>query len=279
LTNTTLTLIVAVKLAETDIEARLAGQKGIGLFAKNDMTPISWMPAGNPLYEEQPLFAIDTHLMFVNNRVFQEKLRTLPQAVVHAFECIPATPTIIRSDLFDLFRVTCFGTSRSLSACYTIYSMTKPSCTPNIFFLTNPTGRGLALLLHDSVRAGEELCVTYTNSVACMTTADRQKYFSADGETDAFTCRCATCAAPDSIRELSDMRRCVMRYLHFLITGYDLSDVPVKVRRLKKDKARSALWRWHFKLYGDLAMAEKVGRLAKELIEFGLRREAMSRGP
>jgi hypothetical protein len=181
--------------------------------------------------------------------------------------------------LLDLFRVTCYGIHMNFAPCYTIYAMTNPSCTPNISFLVDQATRGLALFLHDGIRTGEELCFSYTKSVACMTTAERQKYFSVGGGIDAFICRCATCTAPDPIRRLSGLRRSVMRYLLYLVTGHDLLDVPAKIHRLTKDKSGSKLYHWHVQLYGLLAKAEKVERLAKELLQFDLLRQPMFSGP
>jgi hypothetical protein len=68
LTSTILTLITAVKFANIGIEARLTGQKGIGLFAKNDFVTLGWTPVEERPYEEQPLFTIDSPMVQSTNK-------------------------------------------------------------------------------------------------------------------------------------------------------------------------------------------------------------------
>jgi hypothetical protein len=258
-----LTLMVAVKLAGTGIEARLAGQKGISLFAsKTKTTSNDWWP----VYEELPLFSIDERAGFiVDEQIFRSKLNKFSPAVVHAFECVPTLQTLDRSRLLELFRITSYVPTIYTSL-YTVWTMANPSCTPNINFAVNQLTGCLALFLHDGVRAGQELGVAHISGVACMTYAERQEYFACGGEAEGFSCRCTTCTAPDPVRALSDMRRCVLRHLYFLIMGHDLPYVPVKIRGLKKDKQKSKLWRWHNDLYASISKAEKVDTLAKGLI-------------
>jgi hypothetical protein len=86
---------------------------------------------------------------------------------------------------------------------------------------------------------------------------------------NGFTCRCATCTAPDPIRNLSDMRRSVMRHLLYLVMGRDLPEVPPKIQRMRKDKALSIPFRLHVHLFALLAEAEEVEILANELMDFG----------
>lgn len=232
-------------------------------------------------YEEQPLFTIDSPMVSIDKQALRQKLSTLSPAVVHAFKCIPVLQTISRSRLLDLLRVTYTSVSENSTSCFNLFAIINPSCTPNVSIKGNCDTGNLALFLHDGIiRAGKELCFTYTSSVVCMTTAERQELFRGGG-IDSYTCRCATCTAPDPIRKLSDMRRCVMRHLLYLVMGRDLPEVLPKIRGLTKDKPLSIIFRLHIHLFILLAEAEEVETLANELMDFGpgFRRKAMFRGP
>ncbi|KAF1818444.1 uncharacterized protein K489DRAFT_94143 [Dissoconium aciculare CBS 342.82] len=228
------------------MEVKLAGQKGIGLFAKRDISFYDCTGTKNP-YEEQPLFVVNQSLSSVNQWTIQEKLNSLRPIDLQALEHVPAVQILDRNSLLGLFRATAFALShRSVTPFYTIYALANPSCTPTIFFCVHPFAIGLFVFMECDVKAGDELCYAYTASVACMTTAERQEFFSDARHIDAFTCRCELCSAPpDHIRQLSDMRRCAMRHLLYLLKGCDLPDVPRRIPRMRRDPPGSKLRVWH----------------------------------
>jgi hypothetical protein len=208
---------------------------------------------------------MDAYLMFVNNSELHRKLSSLSTAQVHAFKHMPTIQPLDRNSLLDLFRVTSFGVHANYTPCYDIYAMTNPSCSPNIHHTLNSATRSLTTFLIRAISAGEELTFAYTASVAFMTTAQRQAFFSSTGAIDSYTCRCELCCMSENLRRLSDMRRCVMRHLLYLMTGHDLPDVPRRIRHMKQDKSSSKQWHWHLQLLDVLAKLEHVEWLVKKL--------------
>jgi hypothetical protein len=261
-----LTIKTETKLVGYGIKARLAGQEGIGLFAKEELGFDDSLagPSGH-LYEEQPLFTMEAYLMFVNNSELHRKHNSLSTAQLHAFKHMPAIQPLDRNSLLDLFRVTSFGVHANYTPCYNIYAMTNSSCSPNTHYTLSAATRGLTIFLIRGISAGEELTFTYTASVACMTTAQRQAFFSGTGAIDSYTCRCDLCCMSEDLRLLGDMRRCVMRHLLHLMTGHDLPDVPRRIRHMKQDKFGSKQWHWHLQLLDVLAKVERVDWLVKKL--------------
>jgi hypothetical protein len=247
-----LTKCTASKLVGTGLKVKLAGQQGVGLFTNKDMRTQRL-----PLYEEAAPVTIKQKGSSVDNETLRMAVQDLYPAKQREFKFLPARGDVDRTRLLSIFRATAFCPLPFVSSCYTIFATMNPSCRPNLRLLLNQTKNSdFAIFLVNDVKAGEELCYTETYSICCMTTAQRQEFFTDPYSRWPYQCRCELCTAPPSVRQISDRRRNVMCHLHYLINGRDLPDARPTIRGLRTDAPGSKLRAWHEDMFDKLAEAE-----------------------
>ncbi|KAF1818443.1 uncharacterized protein K489DRAFT_413732 [Dissoconium aciculare CBS 342.82] len=225
----------ASTLVGTGLEVKLAGQQGVGLFANKAMQG----------FERR------------DNETLRLAVKELHPAKQGEFKLLPVRGDVDRTSLLSIFRVTAFCPLSFLSSCYNIFATMNPSCRPNLHLLLHQTKNyDFAIFLVNDVKAGEEPWNTETHSICCMTTAQRQEFFTDPCSQWPYQCRCELCTAPPSVRQISDRRRNFMRHLHYLINGRDLPDAPPTIRGLRADAPGSRLRAWHKDMFDKLAEAE-----------------------
>jgi hypothetical protein len=217
------------------------------------------------MYEEPAMFTLDQPFSTVHERDLRKKFKSLTTAQTHTFVHLPTITPTDRTSLKEIFIDTIFGDFLNFSSCFVVYSLMNPSCTPNTRIMVNTFTHDIALFLENDASAGDELCYPVTHSLSCMTTAERRIYLQRSQGDGTFVCGCATCRAPDEIRRISDLRRCVMRHLLYLIKGCDLPDVEPTVPEWKQDLVGSRIWELHLELFDLLAEAERVAWLVPYL--------------
>lgn len=209
-------------------EIRDTGHKGRGAFALNNI------PAGTRILVEDALFIIEKAENDINLNDVLSKLATLPVDTRRCFESLPFSAGLATSprhvQQYGRFHMNKFAIPGSGGwGCFAQASRFNKSCLPNCAISTTKQG-AKQLYVTQNVSAGEELTFAYVEGLQYMTTAERQYFLRPqfDGE----PCLCEVCSLPAGQRELSDMRRNLMRHLLFILRkGMDLeSEIPVKIR-------------------------------------------------
>lgn len=103
---------------------------------------------------------------------------------------------------------------------YPIGSKFNHSCRPNVIMLTPLKGVYHTFRTIKDVNKGEELTFSYLHDIELMTTEERQKLFQK--ESTAFACTCEHCSLPAHQSLVSDMRRCILRYLFYWLRNKDV---------------------------------------------------------
>jgi hypothetical protein len=139
------------------------------------------------------------------------------------------------------------------------------SCQPNIrlHFDRTPVPR-IIVKAGRKILPGEELVFAEHYSFACMTTIERREAMT-EALRHPQLCTCLLCAQSAAERLASDMRRCLMRHLWFMVKGRDLPNVRPKVTSFKKDKFGSPQWRLRWHILDKLAEAEGVSWMIEDL--------------
>lgn len=172
-----------------------------------------------------------------------------------------------RNSLLEIFRAGAISCPTKALSVHTMMLSTafNTSCQPNIrlhiFASPKPlicaeTGR--------KILPGEELCFAEHYSFACMTTDERQETMR-EAPFYPRRCACRFCAQPAMERLASDMRRCLMRNLWFMLKGHDLPNVKPKITISVKDKIGTPQWRLHRRLFDKLAEVEGVSWMIEDL--------------
>lgn len=108
---------------------------------------------------------------------------------------------------------------------YPIGSRFNHSCDPNVMMLMPLPGQGN----HQTFRTlkalgpGEEMCFNYSQKLDFLSTSQREIELR-DGIFH-FTCLCSLCRKPRAQNLASDMRRVLLRHLHFWLRKKDVPEV------------------------------------------------------
>ncbi|KAF7198514.1 SET domain-containing protein 5 [Pseudocercospora fuligena] len=197
--------------------------KGDGAFALQDIS------AGTRILVDNALFIIEKSTSDLDPFDIHQALRKLSKTDQERFHMLPMpdyakdSPREVRSfAIFALDHHSIRG--GTAQGCFVHASRFNHSCSPNCAMATNDEGQKHCYVFKN-VRAGEELTFAYMDPVQYMTTDERQEYLR---DCLSGPCLCALCSTSAPQREVSDLRRRLMRFLLFIRNG---SDLPGEVRR------------------------------------------------
>lgn len=197
-------------------ELRATPDKGIGAFATSSV------PAGTSFFKEVPIMTFDKLWCFISGAEVIRKYNRLP----------PADRTLFDEARHDMKHPSGCGCKKGTAGAnsfgdpphvYPIGSRFNHSCEPNIMMLSPLRGIYQTFRTTRAVALGEELCFSYSTNLEHLSTAQRKVELSKDAYN--FECLCSLCQRPAALRQASDMRRTLLRYLHFWLRKKDSCEV------------------------------------------------------
>jgi hypothetical protein len=103
---------------------------------------------------------------------------------------------------------------RMIHGLYLLHSRLNHSCVPNAK-IPETCGPSIKSYAMRDIAAGEEITFCYNPHFECLIGYDRHQALG-------FTCTCRACLSGTPFQLLSDMRRTLIRGLHYLALGHDL---------------------------------------------------------
>lgn len=197
-------------------ELRSTLDKGIGAFAT------SAMPAGTSFFKEVPIMVFSKPGSLITEAEISRAYNRLSVADKTLFN-------EARHDKEHPPRCKCKQGTASANSfgdpphVYPIGSRFNHSCDPNVLMLSPLKGIYQTFRTLRAVAVGEELSFNYSSKLDYLTTA--QRGFELDDEAFHFKCLCSLCQRPAAENQASDMRRVLLRYLHFWLRKQDVSEV------------------------------------------------------
>jgi len=147
----------------------------------------------------------------------------------HIWAALQALPAPARQQFFDVrdngdkkfssfthaFSENSFATPHG-QGCYVLLSRFNHSCLPNAKIPdTGLVGDAIACFATRGIAEGEEVTFCYNTDFMCRTSLERRRELR-------FVCECAACMSGTVFHGLSDMRRSLLRGLHYLSHGSDI---------------------------------------------------------
>ncbi|KFY82379.1 hypothetical protein V498_08613, partial [Pseudogymnoascus sp. VKM F-4517 (FW-2822)] len=197
----------------TPFELKLSPDKGWGAFATR---PI---PTGTLILQEAPLFIISKPHTEIIETDISNAVKQLALHEIEQFDRLRYNG----GQRFTHLTHACAENSFSLPkpsgvqhhGFFVLLSRLNHSCMPNSNIPdTNIEGDVIACFATRDIAVGEEITFCYNEDFACRTRQERHRALR-------FMCACSACEASPSAQELSDLRRRLMRGLHYLTHGED----------------------------------------------------------
>lgn len=252
-------------------EFRPSAGKGLGAFATKDIEGKSYVLHEEPLFvirkPEDAINADDVETAYLSlNSVEKEQFVSSGFSVNRSF--------VSRFDTFmrNRFRVEKFGHALNAEpdgqGIYLLCSRFNHSCVPNANYIEHPPSRSdyaQAIYAIKPIARGEEITVNYDTVCYLLPTEIRRSASTWD-----FICNCPACNVNDPFHYISDMRRALLRGLHYLVKGKDVlgcegMEIPVTQESAKQKGSKDAekIITWSM-LSGYLLEAEGLADMASE---------------
>ncbi|USW54925.1 Putative SET domain-containing protein [Septoria linicola] len=199
-------------------EIRKAGTKGFGAFA------LKHIPSGTRVLVDTALFRVEKEESQISDADILRQIQALEPQVRAKFDALPYSQTTLYTTAVRRFNLNNFQVRgrRGLS-CFAHASRLNHSCLPNCSMTSIQTGKKQCRTIRD-VQPDEELTFAYTELLQYMTIAERRDDLRS--QFSSGRCECNLCQLPGKQQEISEMRRGLMRHLHFIVYGQDLSPMP-----------------------------------------------------
>ncbi|OBT77464.1 hypothetical protein VF21_05231 [Pseudogymnoascus sp. 05NY08] len=202
----------------TPFELKPSPGKGWGAFATR---PI---PLGGLILREMPLFVIPKHYSEITEIDVRAAVQQLPLHEKQRFHQLRYNG----GQPFRRLTHACAENSFALPnpsgpsyyGVFVLLSRLNHSCVPNSNIPdSNVENMEIACFATRDIAVGEEITFCYNEDFACRTRQERHRALR-------FICVCSACQASASAQQLSDMRRRLIRGLHYLIHGEDAVGGP-----------------------------------------------------
>lgn len=211
---------------DVPFELRPSHGKGWGAFATRKITP------GDLIFEERPLFAIRKPLKHITEFDVRAGFQRLSPHKKQQFLCLLDNGTRPFTSMEKAFKENCFCLAAHPLAhgLFVILSRFNNSCIPNC--KTPHEGlykEQLQVYATRVIMPGEELTICYLPDLELRTAGERTQRLR-------FQCHCKACSSGTSFKRISDMRRTLLRGLHYLTHGEDVDGLrPVSERPILND--------------------------------------------
>ncbi|OQO02456.1 hypothetical protein B0A48_11983 [Cryoendolithus antarcticus] len=245
------------------MEARISGDRGLGLFATRDIPPGTFIFAERPLmampaeYPSNEILVRDLMRQYSSfSEAQKDRWSTLRTEYDHpnrpSYEESPQGVSEGRQYLWLLtrqYRVNLHGLGPNRKGVFKVASLFNHSCLPNVdlHFGRNDDCSGYTV---SAISKGTELTHSYLEEMTYMSQAERQALLDA-----RFKCTCVLCASPSRERTASDIRRFLASRLWHLMN-------PADSQLALSDADDAELWRghkeaqaWFPKTYGQYNVA------------------------
>ncbi|KFY97856.1 hypothetical protein V500_01900 [Pseudogymnoascus sp. VKM F-4518 (FW-2643)] len=213
----------------TPFELKPSLGNGWGAFATR---PI---PLGALILREAPLFVIPKHHTEITETDTQAAVQQLPLHEKQQFLHLRYNGGHPFTRLTHACAENSFALPNANGPTYygvfVLLSRLNHSCVPNSNIPDTDVESGkIACFATRDIAVGEEITFCYNDDFACRTRQERHRALR-------FTCVCSACQASASEQQLSDLRRRLMRGLHYLTHGEDtvIEPGPVAVEPIIAD--------------------------------------------
>ncbi|USW53756.1 Putative SET domain-containing protein [Septoria linicola] len=205
-------------------ELRPTPGKGIGAFATR------FIAARTNIMVERPLMTLNKPEYAVREADVLQAYKQLSSADKKIFDSARHDSEHgpnCKCKLGVLFGNIFSSSSLDRPSLYPIASRFNHACNPNVIMLSPPkrvSERYHTIRAVRDVDQGEELTFSYLTELEFLTSEERKVSLQGAG----FECICAHCSFPAPERLVSDMRRCMLRYLHFWPREKDVGDLEME---------------------------------------------------
>lgn len=207
-------------------ELRPSPGKGWGVFATRNLTP------GDLIFEERPLFVVRKPHQCITELDVQAGFHQLPPRQKQQFLCLRDNGTREFTSMKEAFRENSFAVATNPPAhgLLIVLSRFNHSCLPNCKVPHDGVEKDqLHFYATKVIMAGEELTFCYNTDFELRTTQDRIQRLG-------FQCDCKACLSDTPFHQASEMRRALLRGLHYLTHGKDIDGpMPVSARPFLSD--------------------------------------------
>ncbi|KAG5972707.1 hypothetical protein E4U55_000738 [Claviceps digitariae] len=192
--------------SDAPFELRPSPGKGWGAFATRRIE------VGDLILKESPLFVIRKCHTERSEDLLKSAFATLSPAQKLQFSLIRKNSSQVFSSMEAAFDENCFKlggeTDPGLCGLFPMHSRLNHSCVSNAT-VSRASGYDLASFAKTCIQPGEEICFTYDGGFEGRTMVERHRIL-------AFVCTCKACRPGTAFQRCSDMRRRLIRGLHFL---------------------------------------------------------------
>lgn len=207
-------------------ELRPSPGKGWGVFATGNLTP------GNLIFEERPLFVVRKPHKCITELDIQAGFHQLPPRQKQQFLYLRDNGTREFTSMEKAFREDSFAVATNPPAhgLFVVTSRFNHSCLPNCKVPDDGVEKDqLQLYATKAIKTGEELTFCYNTDFELRTAQDRAKRLG-------FQCGCKACLSGTLFHQASEMRRTLLRGLHYLTHGKDVDGpMPASSRPFLSD--------------------------------------------
>lgn len=197
---------------DVPFELRPSPGKGWGAFATRKLMP------GDLIFEEKPLFVIRKPVQYINDFDVLSEFHQLSPLERQQFLYLRNSGAQTDTTMVEAFKWNSLGLSVTPEAhgLFIVLPRLNHSCIPNC---TAPYGtlekNQQQIRAIKAIMPGDELTFCYHSPFQCWSTRDRAQSLS-------FQCGCKACLIGTPFQQASDMRRALLRGLHYLIHGKDI---------------------------------------------------------
>lgn len=216
-------------------EIRDAGNKGVGVFATRTI------PAGTLIVKETPILTFPKNNVLMTPEEVETAYAGLSKEGKKRFNALrtiidmpnrctdPVLAVIDTSDPFWMIFLH-FNSNACSSevgcGVYDIICRFNHACVPDAERV-GPAHEHMECRANSDILKGEEITVCYSPYLFYMTFAERCENMPEMGF--KWICECQLCAGPLAERQVSDMRRRLLRHLTILTKGFDIPNVIQKL--------------------------------------------------
>ncbi|KAG6012277.1 hypothetical protein E4U43_007866 [Claviceps pusilla] len=179
--------------------------KGWGAFAKRRIE------VGQLIIKESPFFVIRKSPTERTEDILKIAVATLSPIQKLQFSLIRKNSIQVFTSMEEAFDENCFklgdNADPGLCGLFPLHSRLNHSCVPNATI--SRVGYNLESFANTCIQSDEEICFSYNGGFEALTMVERHRLL-------AFVCTCKACRPGTTFQQCSDMRRRLIRGLHFL---------------------------------------------------------------